>query len=44
MVATSSVFQAMTYDSIMDGSYMNVMYNGSYVIFSVRVINFLSNV
>ena len=35
MVATSSVFQAMTYDSIMDGSYMNVMYNGSYVIFSL---------
>ena len=35
MVATSSVFQAMTYDSIMDGTYMNVMYNGSYVIFSL---------
>ena len=25
----------MPYDSIMDGSYMNVMYNGSYVIFSL---------
>ena len=35
MVATSSVFQAMTYDSIMDGTYMNVMYSGSYVIFSL---------
>ena len=35
MVATSSVFQSMTYDSIMDGSYMNVMYSGSYVVFTL---------
>lgn len=35
MVSASSIFQSMTYESIMDGSYMNVMYSGNYVIFSL---------
>ena len=35
MVSASSIFQSMTYESIMDGSYMNVMYRGNYVIFSL---------
>ena len=35
MVSASSIFQSMTYEGIMDGSYMDVMYSGNYVIFSL---------
>ena len=36
MVGTSSVFQVMNYDNIMDGSYIAMMYNsGSYVVFTL---------
>ena len=35
MISASSIFKSMTYDSIMDGSYMNIMYSGKYVVFSL---------
>ncbi len=35
MISSSSIFKSMTYDSIMDGSYMNIMYSGKYVVFSL---------
>ena len=36
MVGTTSVFQVMNYDNIMDGSYIAMMYNsGSYVAFTL---------